>query len=142
MKRLLTATIVALAVPAVPATAQAALPPAGSGTLEVQGMAEQNQAQIAPQYGHYIGFRASWPGKLREPRVTLRCYQGGEFPVDMQWGSPSDTYLLAGPLWSGGAAECTAELLYRLSSNGTTEYKGNGVYTTVVLAKTTFPVAP
>ena len=52
---------------------------------------------------------------MKNPRIEVLCYQGGELVFGMA-GSTTYEFLLGGGgslwLWGGGAAECTANLFY------------------------------
>ena len=70
--------------------------------------------------GAVATFTSEYPRSAKNPRITVRCWQGGT----MVWatsGGVTDSYLLGGAasdwLRIGGAAECTADL-YDLTWNG------------------------
>jgi hypothetical protein len=69
-------------------------------------------------YGQHVTFEVTTRATSK-PFVSLHCYQGGEmvywasagFYPDYPWPW-AQTFTLASDYWTGGAADCTAELYY------------------------------
>ena len=74
----------------------------------------------AASLGAVVTFTSDYPRSVKNPRISVRCWQAGT----MVWatsGGVSDSYVLGGAVsdWTrvGGAADCTADL-YDLAWNG------------------------
>ena len=84
-----------------------------------------------PRYGDTVTFAVSTT-QTNDPFVNVRCYQKGIL-VENSWASfwpTNGTFVLGSPAWTGGAADCTAELGMYVNSN---KYK--------VLASSSFQAA-
>lgn len=90
-------------------------------------------AVAQPRLGSTVAFDTRYPTTIKNPRIEVLCYQGGD-KVYGEAGAVSDSFKLGGggSLWLdvGGAAECTANLFYFGSHAGTETYS--------VLASTSF----
>jgi len=79
-----------------------------------------------PHWGDHVTFSVS-PTATDQPYATLNCYQNGVWVLTgtrgFYPGSYGQTFALSSAGWTGGAAECTAEL-FSLSSNGKTTTLG------------------
>lgn len=80
-----------------------------------------------PWFNHTISFTIS--SSAPYPSVRVQCYQGGVevyqktngFSPSWLWGQ---NYGLAGPSWTGGAADCTATL-FDANVDGTNQHVEN-----------------
>ena len=73
-------------------------------------------ATVQPSYGGQITFDVSTT-ETDHPQVNVRCYQDGAFVYDGWQGFYPSYYkdpifTLSSGYWTGGAADCTARLLY------------------------------
>jgi hypothetical protein len=137
------AAIAALAV-AAPSAFAASLPAADSGTISVfVPSSGGSHASSQPTYEGNVAFNTSNTKGLKNPRVSVICYQNG----NVVWGTaggPAMVFTLGGDSsqWvqnGGGPATCTADLFYILNANGTGEWNGHGAQGGFVsLAQTTF----
>lgn len=94
---------------------------APSGTASTSG----------PRFGDTVTFDVS-TNQTNNPFVNVRCYQNAAL-VENSWASfwpTNGTFVLGSPAWTGGAADCTAELGMYVNSN---KYK--------VLASSSFQVS-
>ena len=99
------AAALALAVPAVAA--------AGNGGGSVKSSSSISLAQPSAAYGDHVSFTVSTTATT-QPWVNLQCFQGGALVAE-GWASyfgtnPAPTFGLYSPMWTGGAADCTAYL--------------------------------
>lgn len=98
------------------------------------GSAPAPSTSTLPQYGDTITFTVSTTA-TSQPFVNLVCYQNGVL-VANGWGAffagglGGENFVLSSPAWSGGAANCTANLDMYVSSS---KYK--------VLTSTSFDVS-
>ena len=141
MSKHLVFALAALVALAVVGTASAgSLPASGSGTIglgSVDGTA-MGFATTKPHYEGTVTFNSTGTGKLKNPRIYVRCYQNGVL-VYGEGGGASDTFTLGGgwSLWvanNGGSANCWADLFYYKSGNH--EWNGSGQQEYVWLATT------
>ena len=70
----------------------------------------------APRWGDLVTFDVSTTVTNR-PYVTLNCYQDGAWVMSMTAGfyadyGPGKVFALSGTSWTGGGADCTADLHY------------------------------
>ena len=88
---------------------------ASTGSWIALTAVDGRSAAIEPSLGSTITFATSYPRTVKNPRIEVLCYQGGELVFGMA-GSTTYEFLLGGGgslwLWGGGAAECTANLFY------------------------------
>lgn len=97
-------------------SALAAKPTSSLNLVVLQSGATTNGATAEPSFGGQVTFDVSTTATDR-PFVNVRCYQGSNWVYD-GWngffaayvGDP--VYTLASPYWTGGAANCTADLVY------------------------------
>ena len=72
-------------------------------------------SSITPHLGDYVTFDTSYPKTVKNPRILVNCYQGGDLVFGMG-GSVTYEFLLGGGgstwLTAGGAADCEALLFY------------------------------
>jgi hypothetical protein len=92
----------------------------GGGSLSIVMLADAN-GNAAPNWDDTITFDVSTSATTR-PYVRLYCYQGGSlvysFTAGFYSGYPwSKDFRLSSQSWTGGAADCTASLIYT-GSNG------------------------
>jgi hypothetical protein len=139
-KRLVFALAALMALALVSVASAGILPASGSGTIglgTVDGAA-MGFASVKPHYEGTVTFNSTGTGKLKNPRVYVRCYQAGVL-VYGEAGGASDTFTLGGG-WSqwvangGGAAQCWADLYYFKSGNH--EWNGSGQQEYVWLGST------
>lgn len=84
------------------------------------GSAPAGATSVSPQYGDRITFDVSTTATT-SAYVNLTCYQSGSmvgagFASFFAGGAPG-TFVLRSPQWSGGAADCTADLGMFSSTN-------------------------
>ena len=93
--------------------------------------------QSAPRYGDSVTFTTSYPATNETVVVALKCSQDGVLKFQLVRG-PDASFPLGGSEfptdWTGGAAHCTADLLYYT-------YRGQILTGAVYLAHTEFDVA-
>jgi hypothetical protein len=73
--------------------------------------APSGAAATAPRFGDTVTFSVS-SNETSDPFVNLTCYQNGVL-VENSWAAfwpTAGTFVLSSPAWSGGAADCKAEL--------------------------------
>jgi hypothetical protein len=84
-----------------------------------------------------VSFTTSYSSNVKNPRIGLVCYQGGE-AVYAEQGSVDHTFSLGGSssawLTNGGPASCTATLFDLI-------WNGNNPQQVVLLASTAFDAA-
>ena len=72
-------------------------------------------AGIEPSLGDWVTFSTTYPTSVKNPRIEVLCYQGGALTFGMA-GGVDYSFQLGGAgsqwLWSGGEADCTANLFY------------------------------
>jgi len=72
-------------------------------------------ASIEPALGDWVTFTTTYPTSVKNPRIEVLCYQGGALTFGMG-GAVDYSFQLGGAgsqwLWSGGDADCTANLFY------------------------------
>jgi hypothetical protein len=82
-----------------------------------------------------VTFATTYPRTVKNPRIEVLCYQGGQLVFGMAGGVAYE-FLLGGGgspwLTGGGAADCTANLFYFGSHAGKQTY--NKLATTSFLA--------
>jgi hypothetical protein len=88
----------------------------GGGSGSSLGLVLLNSTDGLPHYGQQVTFEVSTTVTDR-PFVQLSCYQNGvlvySFQAGFYEGYPwSKVYTLSSNAWTGGAAECSAELVY------------------------------
>lgn len=70
---------------------------------------------VGPSLGSWVTFGTGYPTNVKNPRIEVLCYQGGALGFGMA-GGVDYSFQLGGAgsiwLWSGGAADCTANLFY------------------------------
>ena len=114
MRKDIVATIAALVVACTVAGVAGATRPSSSLNLVVVG-GPAGAAAVQPSYGDAITFEVSTT-QTTQPNVHLRCYQGSAFVLD-GWGAfwtgalVGQNFTLSSNYWTGGAAECTADLV-------------------------------
>ena len=86
-----------------------------------------------PSYGDVVTFTATYPPMRDAALVRIWCWQGGVGVYHLA-GVATDPFTLSGGQWTGGAAECTADLYYY-------EWQGMTQTGPFYLASTRFPVA-
>ena len=72
-------------------------------------------ARTAPALGSWVTFASSYPTNVKNPRIEVLCYQSGALTFGMAGGIDYSFQLGGGGslwLWSGGEADCTANLFY------------------------------
>jgi hypothetical protein len=121
MRKFLVATLATLSLLATAATAGAAVPTEGSGTLSLNG---------TPTFQSVVSYSATYPKNIKNPRVWTSCTQNGLI-VYGAGTAPEETLKLGGDSsrWvenGGGAASCTAELYFIPNSKGNGEWNGHG----------------
>jgi hypothetical protein len=93
--------------------------------------------QAGLHLGDEVTFTVSYPSKVKDPRIAVRCYQDGVMTY-AEAGPYGHVFLLGGAgsqwLWQGGPAECTAELFHII-------WNGNHQQEVVSLAWTSFNAA-
>lgn len=125
-----TALCLAIAPVALAAKAQGGKPPKGAGTASI-ALVLLNSTDGLAHYGQAVTFNVSTTA-TDQPWVNLKCYQGRSLVAE-GWNGFFDASLtgrnfgLASPMWTGGAADCTA-------------YVTNPSWT--VLGSTSFHVSP
>ena len=69
--------------------------------------------QSAAALGSPVSFTVAYPRSVKNPRITVRCWQNGEMTY-AEGGAVTYAFMLGGgwSVWkaNGGAADCTAEL--------------------------------
>jgi hypothetical protein len=89
--------------------------------------------QSGPRFGDTVTFAAAYAPMSEVARVRVFCYQNSVWVY--QDAQPADSgFTLAGGLWTGGGADCTADLFYFT-------YRGQTQTGVVYLANTQFSVA-
>ena len=93
-------------------------PSGGGGNLALVMVTDANGT--GPSWGDQVTFNVSTTATDR-PTVRLHCYQNGNlvytFSAGFFAGYPWTTvYGLSSQSWTGGAADCTASLIYSRSS--------------------------
>jgi hypothetical protein len=88
-----------------------------------------------PSWGDQVTFNVSTTATAR-PTVRLQCYQGGTLVYTFSAGFFPDypwtkVYALSSQSWTGGAADCTASLVYtrsggRVSTLATLNFAAGG----------------
>jgi hypothetical protein len=85
-----------------------------SSSLSLVVGASSPSATVQPSYGSDITFNVTTT-ETDQPYVNVRCYQGTAFVYD-GWGffagGAQPAFTLSSMYWTGGAADCTARLLY------------------------------
>jgi hypothetical protein len=76
-------------------------------------------AAPAPHYGDLVTFAVE-TDETTQPWVNLRCYQGRELVSEGYDGFYAgalgdELFGLYSPMWTGGAADCTAALMMRVN---------------------------
>jgi hypothetical protein len=129
---------------AAPSALAASLPPAGSGSISAYVPTKSGAVSTSqPTFEGSVAFNTSGANSLKNPRVSVACYQNGIL-VFGEGGGPGMVFKLGGDMsqWvlnGGGAANCTADLYYILNAKGTGEWNGNGAQGgNVYLAHSTF----
>jgi hypothetical protein len=100
------AAALALAVPAVAAAGNGGGSPKSSSSISLAQPTE-------PGYGDFVSFSVSTTATT-QPWVNLKCFQSGALVAE-GWAAyfgtnPTPTFGLYSPMWTGGAADCTAYL--------------------------------
>jgi hypothetical protein len=94
--------------------------PRGSGGTSSLSLVLLNSTDGVPHWGQQVTFKVSTTATAK-PFVRLYCYQNG---VRVLWGSAgfypgypwpwAQNFTLASSYWTGGAADCSAELYYNI----------------------------
>jgi hypothetical protein len=92
-----------------------AKPSGGSGSSSLS-LVLLNSSDGLPHWGQQVTFKVATTATSR-PFVQLACYQGGVQVYSYQAGffpsyPWSTVYTLSSNAWTGGAASCTAKLVY------------------------------
>ena len=83
--------------------------PGGSQEVVVAPGITVNEAD--PSYGDVVTFTATYPRMQDAALVSVCCWQGGVGVYHVA-GVATDPFTLSGEFWTGGAAQCTADLYY------------------------------
>ena len=106
--------------------APAAAAPGGKTTgsssisLLVPGARTADATAVNPRHGDLVTFAVE-SDETSQPWVNLRCYQGGALVSEGYDGFYAgalgdELFGLYSPIWTGGAADCTAALLMRVKT--------------------------
>jgi hypothetical protein len=116
------ATAVAVSLVAAPASAYAARTPGSGSGASTMSLVNLTKPGVAPAWNNDITFTVNTSATY--PYVQVNCYQNGALVYSNSkgmfaaypWGHD---FVLSSYYWTGGAANCTAEL-YTSTKRGTT----------------------
>jgi len=86
----------------------------GSGTISLAPVVVDNNGNGTPNWGDVVRFNVSTTSTT-QPWVTLKCYQSGSLVATGNEGYfagalDDGNFGLYSPMWTSGAADCTASL--------------------------------